>query len=285
MKKLLVTVFIIFCFMTTVSAVEKSADTLSKLEDSMLGATYQNEKTENRLSRLEEYVYGTKKNGNTSDRLKRLSKDLNADVIGEETTACENSQTPVFEYPEDSSVDYPIIDDVERSLKIKSQPAQSLHSRLVAIEKQIFNKVYDTDDFYTRVERIKGEVYKNSVAQKYEDDDEILLPEYNSDSILNRYRTDRYGNLENPRISKLERKILGNQYNDENENDRLARLENAMFDTEFYYDDTTERLERLEGAVKGQKSASKYDNNKLQQRINTALQIGAMILMVLACIL
>ena len=285
MKKLLITVFIIFCFMATAQAAEKSADTLSKLEDSMLGATYQNEKTENRLSRLEEYVYGTKKNGNTSERLKRLAKDLNADVIGEDTTACEKPQTPVFEYPEDSSVDYPIIDDVERNLKIKSQPAQSLHSRLVAIEKQIFNKVYDTDDFYTRVERIKGEVYKNSVAQKYEDDDEILLPEYNSDSILNRYRTDRYGNFDNPRISKLERKILGNQYNDENENDRLARLENAMFDTEFYYDDTTERLERLEGAVKGQKSAAKYDNNKLQQRINTALQIGAMILMVLACIL
>ena len=102
---------------------------------------------------------------------------------------------------------------------------------------------------------------------------------------MNKNYRRRYETNSNSRISKLERKILNGDYSDESNNDRLARLENAVFDTDFYYDDESERIDRLEGAVKGQKSANRYDGNKFQQHLNTALQIGAMILMVLACIL
>lgn len=294
MKKFMVIIMMFFCLFTDVLAVEKATDTITKLENAVLGVTYTDQKTESRLNRLEEYVYGVKKKGTTTERLKHLAKDLNSDVIGQEIEPCEDTLAQQ-EYESDSSVDYPVIDAVEKNLNIKSNPSQSLRSRLVAIEKQLFSNVYDTDDFYTRVERIKGEVYKNSPAIAYDDeDDEFSIPEYidkdisddwGLDELMKRRRNNGNINNNNSRISKLERKILNQTFTDENANDRLARLENAVFDTEFYYDDETERLNRLEGAIRGQKTADRYDNNKFQQRLNTALQIGAMILMVLACIL
>ncbi len=297
MKKFLIIILFITCIICRVSATEKSIDTLTKIENSVLGANYSNQKIETRLDRLEKQVYGKKKNGKTNDRLQKLAKDLNADTIGQEVEPCVDMGEEIAENTPDSSVDYPIIKDVERSLNIESKPNQSLHSRLVAIEKNLFHNVYDTDDFYTRVERIKGKVYKtneSSLADKYYDD-EIEIPSYSSDEILEngwdmeklfkkKPRTHHFGDSCS-KISELEHKVLNNTYPHESNNDRLARLESSVFDTEFYYDNEDERIHRLESAIKGQKSASKYDNNKLQQRLNTAMQIGAMILMVLACIL
>ncbi len=304
MRKLIVIILLVLCFICRVSAMEKSTDTLSKLEESVLGTTYSNQKVETRLNRLEEQVYGSKKTGKSQERLKKLAKDLNADMFGQEIIPSEDTLGLEDEYTADNSVDYPIVDEVEKRLKIASKSNQSLHSRLVAIEKQLFHNVYDTDDFYTRVERIKGEVYKNNpstLAQNYDDyDDDLSIPEYSAidpwqqwnDRWMGKWSGD---NLEtqstppnyndNSRISKLEKKLFRKTYSDENNNDRLARLENEVFDTDFYYDKESERLDRLEGAIKGQKTAGNYDTNKFQQGLNTALQIGAMILMVLACIL
>ena len=66
---------------------------------------------------------------------------------------------------------------------------------------------------------------------------------------------------------------------------RLSRLENAMFGTEFSNDDNETRAQRISSAYRAQKSANKYDNNKFSQNMATAMQIGTILLMVLACIL
>jgi hypothetical protein len=261
----------------SVSAKEGSVDTLSKIENSVLGVEYNNQKTEQRLSRLEEYIYGHTKQGTLAQRTESLSKDLNIDLISEGNS---NSEDDFSDEMTDGSVDYPILNDVEKKLSIKSAPNSSLHSRLVCIEKKLFNDVYDTDDFYTRVERIKKKMYGNS---------DIIAN--NEESVLEEYRQKNYYTQSPQRsgsdykITVLEEKILKNTYPDENNNDRLARLENCVFDTEFYYDNEADRLSRLESAIRAKRSSNRYDNNKFQQRLNTALQIGTMILMVLACIL
>ena len=292
MRKFIIVLFFICCIICRVSATEGKVDVLSKMENAVFGVDYSSQKTDTRLKRLEESIYGRVKNGNPSERIKALAKDMNADVIGQEITP--SVSTPIDEYVSDNSVEYPIIDDVEKQLKLPQNTSRSLHSRLVAIEKKLFNSVYDTDDFYTRVERIKGKVYKTSdkIAEDYDDD--MMLPEYSAEDILFDRNTDRiwdkYGRQysssnKSSKISRMEKEILNNTYPDESNNDRLARLENTLLDTEFYYDDENERIRRLEGTLKGQKTSNRYDNNKLQQRLNTAMQIGAMILMVLACIL
>lgn len=318
MKKYMIIFLIFISAICNMSVAESATDMLTRIENSILGVEYTNEKTESRLSRLEEYVYGTKKSGSSAERLKRLSKDLNADVIGQEINPCEDTIGMTEDMKEDESVDYPIIDEVEKHLSIKNTQKQSLHSRIVTIEKKLFNNVYDTDDYYTRVERIKGKIYKNQpiLAKNNDEDEDIRIPEYIPEDDTDRWgmgdswrkhnMARSYGNSFggiNPfgalgamgqkrplgsadsKISRLEQKIFNTTFSDENNNDRLARLENSVFDTQFYYDDVSERINRLEGAIKGQRTSDKYDNNKLQQRLNTAMQIGAMVLMVLAFIL
>lgn len=299
MKKILIIVLLLLGIICRVSAGEGKTDTLSKMETSILGVDYSNQKIEQRLNRLEEYVYGHTKTGNNNERLKHLTQDLNADVIGQEVKPTTDTLADVeTELPADNSVDYPVLKDVEKKLSIPSKQNQSLHSRLVAIEQKMFNSVYDTDDFYTRVERIKQKMYGGSDRLAYNDNNEISIPDvypdgfspsdYNDNDFLSKhnfYKRNSTSSSNEYKLSALEQKILKNTYPDENNNDRLARLENCVFDTEFYYDNEQDRLTRLESAINAKRTASKYDNNKFQQRLNAALQIGTMILMVLACIL
>ena len=147
MKKLLIIIFLFLGLICRVSATEKSIDTLSKIENSILGIDYSNQKTEKRLDRIEEYVYGHKNTGNNNTRLQKLAKDLNADVIGQEIEPCENTMQTEPEEIADNSVDYPILDDVEKKLSLKSNKNQTLHSRLVAIEQNMFKKVFYNSKF------------------------------------------------------------------------------------------------------------------------------------------
>lgn len=306
MKKIFIIMFIMLSVICRVSALEPKTDYLSKMENSVFGMDYPSLKIEDRLAKLEETVYGRKKTGKTTDRMKQLSKDMNVEMLGQEVTPEAGMGEMLAEIEEDttpdSSVDYPIINDVEKHLAIKNTSDKTLHSRLVTIEKKLFNNVYDTDDYYSRVERIKQKIYgtPDLIAQGLGPND-IIIPEYNS-SDTNVWGMDEIMGMDNPiagawtqrkrtfsnataKISALEKKLFKNTYPEEEINDRLARLESSVFDTEFYYDDENERINRLEGAIKGQKSANKYDSNKFQQGLNTALQIGAMVLMVLAMIL
>lgn len=308
MKKLLISIFFITVLAPAVLTAEINTGKLSVMENSIFGTDYPNQKIEERLSRLEENVYGKKKSGKPADRMAKLSKDMNADLLGQEITPetgmGEMISQELEENKPDSSVEYPILTDVEKHLAIKDTSKQSLHSRLVTIEKKLFNNVYDTDDYYTRVERIKGKVYgtPDLVAQGLGPRD-VVIPEYSAqaqdvwgmDEIMGEVEDDylrpqrglhrNFGGNSGNKISALERKLFKHTYPDEENTDRLARLESSVFDTEFYYDDENERINRLEGAIKGQRSANKYDSNKFQQGLNTALQIGAMVLMVLAFIL
>ena len=66
---------------------------------------------------------------------------------------------------------------------------------------------------------------------------------------------------------------------------RLSRLENTMFGTTFASDSESDRVRRISSAYKATKSASKYDSNKFSQNMATAMQLGTLILMILACVL
>ena len=67
--------------------------------------------------------------------------------------------------------------------------------------------------------------------------------------------------------------------------DELAQLEYNTFGTEFSDDDTENRLKRLKSAQKAQKSSQKYDTQKFNQRMSSFMEIGAMLLMILAMVL
>ena len=86
-------------------------------------------------------------------------------------------------------------------------------------------------------------------------------------------------------LTTVEKKMLRQTFPNDTTENRLSRLETYMFGTQFSSDDVQTRLDRVSSAYQAQKSAGKYDSNKFTQNMATAMQIGTLILMVLACIL
>ena len=62
-------------------------------------------------------------------------------------------------------------------------------------------------------------------------------------------------------------------------------MEYEIFGTEFSEESLDKRVKRLNSVNKAKKSALKYDSNHFQQKMTTAMEIGAMILMILAMVL
>ena len=86
-------------------------------------------------------------------------------------------------------------------------------------------------------------------------------------------------------LSAMENAVLNRSYPNDSTDTRLSRLESQMFGTIFDSDEQEERLNRLSSAYKAQKTATRYDSNRFSQNMATAMQIGTILLMVLACIL
>ena len=146
------------------------------------------------------------------------------------------------------------------------------------------------------MERIKAKVYPKSLAKKSHT--EIDYSEYFNDSMLtsdelsgtkhDRYRMP-YGqrNYTRPYFNYGDNSGYrgADTLSDNNLNDDLAQLEYEMFGTEFSSDDPQTRIKRLNSATKAKKTSRKYDSNKFNQHMSTAMEIGAMILMILAMVL
>ena len=71
----------------------------------------------------------------------------------------------------------------------------------------------------------------------------------------------------------------------DNLDNHLSQLEYDTFGTEFSNEDTNTRIKRLNSVNKAKKSTSKYDSQKFNQRMSSIMEIGAMLLMILAMVL
>lgn len=286
MKKILIILYIFLC----IPVFSANFDTeISKIENNLFGFDYMNDSTKNRIERLEKTIYGKIQSGDINKRIKKLSGDISADVIGLEITP--SKDTFLEEEKEDSEVSYPIVDEIEQALFNKTYPKRDFHTRIVTIEKKLFGKIYDVDDYSTRMDRIKEKMMPQTIAQKeskwdngsYYDDNAI------NSMDLSGIRNNRFSmpfgqrNYSRPysNYGEFSEEISDNvQLNDE-----LSQMEYDMFGTEFSNESTQSRIKRLNSVNKAKKSAKKYDSQKFSQHMSTAMEIGAMILMVLAMIL
>ena len=283
MKKFIIVLCFIIFSTNIVYALDKAGDNLAKIEDFVYGYNNSSMSKESRVCKLEKEVYGRTKNGSLNDRRMNLTKDLYIDVIGEKNDAIASSDYEEFC---DDSVNYPILDEVEKRLNIKSVAGQDLNTRLSFIENKLFNKSNSADDFYTRVEKIKNKIgYSDLLAQSYDDNyyDYDDYNDYNDSQDIseNRGFINPYNTY---KLSILEQKILNDTYPYDNNDRRLARLENYIFSTDFSGDNDKVRISRLEEAIRTA-HYSKQGDSKLHRTINTAMQIATMVLMVLAIIL
>ncbi len=281
-----------------------SQDTLALIEKTIIGTTFDKQSETKRIERLEKTIYGEISKGSTSQRLEKIKKDISADVIKDQIEPKRDSFDEEDEeyYPEaDKNVNYPIIDELEMQVFKKKFNNLKVKERLNKLETSTFKKIYN-EDLNTRTERLKKAILKerNIISQDdndYTDDDTYqdyntfnIKPfnKFNQNKKLTENDTQNFNtNIDSnsmPLLS-LEKEILRKTYPNESTNTRLIRLESKLFKTTYTDDDTETRIERLAAAYSAQKSIPKYDSYKFQQRMATAMQIGAFILMILTAIL
>lgn len=321
MKKLIITLSILSAFglYAPQAIASQYTQTLEKLENSLYGFTYTGEADSSRLDRIENSVYGTSSSKSMNERVARLKKDMATDLIGQEIEPKEDT----FAEPEDSyiekepvaasNVTYPAVDELEQRVFNKISQGEDIKKRLSKLEMQTFGKEYN-DDLATRTDRLKAEIkpqslIDNQIAQSSNEFYDDYVPPLGADYHLNKYQpfdTFDYDNFNarqnsmqqayqgdsystpSPKqynLSTVEKNILRQTYKNDSTENRLARLENVMFGTNFTNDDTDTRINRISSAYKASKTATKYDSNKFSQNVTTAVQIGTLLLMVLACIL
>ncbi len=311
MKKLII-LTVIICMMNNYAYAENYTQTLAKIENVLYGFQYENEDDFSRLSRIEESVYGSTLAGDIKTRIVKLKNDLSADLIGQEIepkedTFHDESDDWVNKEPiADANIQYPAVDELEMLVFNNKYPNKNIKERLSALEEKTFGQVFN-DDLASRTDRLKAELKPNSfmdnaIAQSsnyfYDDDDSITLDRsYHLERYEspNQFDYDAY-NAAHPKknslmpvkkanITTVENAVLNQSFKNDTMEKRLSRLEYAMFGTNFTQDDNQTRAERIASAYRAQKSSNRYDNNKFTQNMATAMQIGTLILMVLACIL
>lgn len=311
MKKIILSL----CFLISVNCcyATQYETTISKLENSLFGFTYSGDDL-SRVTRLENSIYGQSKNGDLNTRITKLQKDMSADSIGQEITPKEDTfADDEMYYPHDkniaqnnslppsgSNVDYPSINELESEIFKTEYKHKDLATRLMDLEKKALGKTYESESFATRVERLQAKIkprsfMNNSLAQSSNDfyDGDVIPLE--KDYYLDEYSApdfdyDAYNAMHKPpsakvNIASVEKLMYKKTYNNDDLDTRLSRLESTMFGTTFKEDSQEERLNRIASAYKATKSATKYDSNKFTQNMATAMQIGTLILMILACVL
>ena len=300
-------------------AASSAQNVLGKIENSLYGFQYTGESDSARLDRIEKSVYGTPFSSKSSaQRIEKLRKDLSAELIGQEITPVEDTfaepdDVVAYEPPqkEASNITYPAVDELEKEVFKKTFGSQDITVRLSNLEKKTFNKTY-SDDLNSRVERLKAQIapaslMENRIADASDAfyDDDYVVPKGGT-FHMNRYESpDRFDyDAFNARsnsmfedydyssrpakkasLSTVEKKLMKQNYSNDTMENRLARVESYMFGTVFSSDDTQTRIDRISSAYNAQKSSGKYDSNKFAQNMTTGVQIGMLILMVLACIL
>lgn len=306
MKKYLSIIFVLMLFCQTICL----GSQIDNIENFLYGFTYSNQDETTRLNRIEKTIYGASTNKTNAQKLAKLKNDMASDLIGQEIKPVEDT----FRDEDDeylaidekiapgSNIDYPVINEMEKTVFNQEFKSNDVKGRLAKLEQKTFGKTFD-DDLTTRVDRLKSKIRpQNSIAKSqdsYFDNSPITLSDnsylpaigspydfdYDSYNSKHTFYNNQPQKYKNTSLNSVEKGIFKQTYQGDNMENRLARIESSMFGTTFDNDDTEIRLNRITSAYNAQKTAKRYDSNKFTQNMATAVQIGTLILMVLACIL
>lgn len=257
-----------------------SYEQISKIENSIWGFEYSKDSPQERLSRIENNVFGTVNSKLSVDqRIKKLNEAMGFESY-------EDSIKPAYEINSDevAGINYPQIDTLEYQLFNSTYEKENIYKRLDRLEKKIFGSTQD-GDLASRTDRLKAYVRKDAVAQSpsyhYEQP-------YTTTKDIEQYMgsQNKYENSDiHIQLSGLETVLFSKTYSQDPVGLRLNRLERKIFQRDFSSDDDHLRLQRLQAAANAQQTAKLYEANKIQKFTSTGLQIGSIILMILALIL
>lgn len=277
---------------------------LTQLENKILKSTYTFDPLEKRLDRLELEVFGdTNSDYGHEDRLSRLIAstgfNYNNPSMNENLSSQSNEKLPNTNYEkEDSSVSYPMVDTLEKEVFNRSFTNDDIYYRLSRLEKEVYKKTSENLPLSDRIDTLKGSILNQNPVYSYNDNndenyysndrDDMHIPGYYGKQAPLPYKGHQTGNGSSsidPYLAQLESQILKSNFSNESPDVRLSRLENKMFNKSFSSDSDVERLDRLMAVSEAKSNSSIFDNNKLMRGLSAGVQIGGIILMILAMIL
>ena len=264
-----------FCF----AQVSEITSQISKMENSIWGFTYEKEDISKRLSRIEKNVFGNTNQGmSKEERIKKLNEVLGYETQEDKINLAEGK----FEKEADD-VSYPQIDKLEYQTFQQTYEKENIYKRLERLEKKIFGAKQD-GTLSLRTDRLKAYVQRDVIVQnpKY-----YTKKPYKTTEDIEQYMDSQAGFEPDVhiQIAGLETALFNKTYSHDPVGLRLNRLERKIFQRDFSSDDEMLRIQRLQAAANAQQTAKLYEANKFQKYASTGIQLGSILLMILALIL
>lgn len=291
MRKFLVVLFIFMVLPVYAPAKVSQSDSITAIESSVFGYDYKNESDAERISRIEQYLYGAKKSGDIQSRIKNIKNDIgyteppevvNKPALNEPKDLKKSVNPDLMALKEDASVEYPIVDKMEQAVFNTTYKSENIYKRLDRLETKVFNKTTNEslNDRVDALSRVIVPVRKQPAANAYS---------YSADELNTYYANsglDAVNDNTVPfQLAVLEQELLRGNYQNDNISNRLSRLEEKMFKRTFATDSDISRLQRLMVAYDAKKNSYKYENNRKMQNMATVSQLGGILLMILAILL
>lgn len=284
------------------------AQNLALIENHIFGYENTTSKETERLSKIEKFVYGSTKTGSTTARLKQLNTDLGLEANEKEKIAAANNsntrpqqniydeaQEAYANEPTDPSAQYPIVDNIENALLKQTYKNENIYKRLDRLEQKAYGRVSKAS-LSERVEKLSSLVDPHQTKTPSYEDYMANNDEYNyfspstngnprASSGPTRIPAPEPNVNESTELLRLEQIVFGKTFTEDSTSRRLSRLEKKVLNKDFAAEPNELRIERLATVANAQQSAQVYKENKLMQHLSTGIQIGGMILMILAMIL
>ena len=280
-NNLIIFIVTLFIFSNIVAFAQSPLEAqLSKIENSIWGFEYTKDNAQKRLSRIENNVFGSVNSKlTTNQRITKINEAMGFESF-------EDSKKQAYEIHQDeiAGINYPQIDKLEYQMFSSTYEKENIYKRLDRLEKKIFGSTQD-GNLAVRTDRLKAYIKQDVVASDpsyhYQ---QAYSPTQDVESYMgsqNKYEnTDIYIQL-----AGLETTLFSKTYSQDPVGLRLNRLERKIFQRDFTSDDDYLRIQRLQAAANAQQTARLYEANKIQKYTSTGMQIGSIILMILALIL
>lgn len=282
-NKILFVILLVFIGLSTATFAQDSSDIqISKIEKSIWGFEYSKDDTLKRISRIENNIFGTTHSGLSKEaRIKKINEAIGFESLEESL----KEDYEIATAKEDEGINYPQIDALEYQMFSSTYEKESIYKRLERLEKKIFGSTQE-GNLASRTDRLKAYVRKDIIAQNdpYNYTQKPYTPVESVESYMNSQK--KYENSDIfIQLSGLETTLFSKTYSQDPIGLRLNRLERKIFQRDFSSDDEYLRLQRLQAAASAKQTAKMYETNKIQKYTSTGLQLGSIILMILALIL
>ena len=235
-----------------VSSIDPSQanDPTSKLELRLFDFTYKSDSEDERLKRLENFVFGQPQTGTDSQRIARIEQSVTASASTATSAPnvtnarpTDNQRIAPAQAEANSSAkqpfdgtDYPRVDQLEQQILGKKFSEETLPQRLSRLETKAFGHPSTSNDLASRVDALDSYASRNDI---YGEQNRLV-------------QKPQYSPLAQMTYAPTTQAPTPNSYfqpNVTSTNDRVAAMEKAVFGHENEHHSLQDRVEKLEKKV------------------------------------